>query len=95
MSSEGTNNIEKRLADRRDRIFKMMGEISDRTEANFANSIKQKMSEFERMSEDAIKSNDPINATIYQSVADHIYFYMYRNKVEKYLHKYKEQSDPA
>ena len=60
MPSESRNDIEWRLADRRDKIFKMMGEISKRTEDDFTNRLKQKLVEFDRMADNAIKSNDPL-----------------------------------
>jgi hypothetical protein len=87
-------DAEKRLADRRDKIFKMMGEISKKTEDDFTNRFKQKLDEFDRMADNAIKSNDPLNAAMYQCLTDLLYYYMNRGKTPKTkLDQYKTQSD--
>jgi hypothetical protein len=94
VSAKAPTDIEKRFAERRDRIFKVMREIGSETEADFANSMEQKMAEFEQMADDSLRANDPLNAIIYQSIADHIYFYTYRNIIEKgMLKQYKQQHD--
>jgi hypothetical protein len=68
--------VEKRLAGRRSEMFEMLGEISKETEGDFANRLMRKLGEFEQMADEAIKSNDPLNAAMYQCLADLVYYYM-------------------
>lgn len=71
----------------------MVGEIGKETEEEFANSVKQRMAEFEQLADDVLKSNDPLNAAVYQCLADVIYYYMYQNRTPKgVLDQYREQS---
>lgn len=87
-------DTEKRLADRRDKIFKMISEISKKTEDDFTNRLKQKLVEFDRMADNAIKSNDPLDAAMYQCPTDLLHYYVNRVKAPKTkLDQYKTQSD--
>jgi len=43
MFSKDMKAVEKRLADRRSKIFKMLGEISKEIEDDFANRLMQKL----------------------------------------------------
>ncbi|MEO9294001.1 MAG: hypothetical protein ABI347_00165 [Nitrososphaera sp.] len=70
------DEIEKRLVERRDRILKLVGDPTKNVEQEFTNALLRQMFEFEQKAEDAIKSNDPLNAAAYQWFTDIVYYYV-------------------